>query len=109
MTGIMDKPRSWPDAPARNGESYGVMDPVFKAQMLAVMTMETWTKFGTDFKQMQQLIKKQSDTLQQMQVTNDVLVKQLADLQTKHTNLREATHKDRTDKILKPVPSTKVL
>lgn len=96
--GLLDKPKAWPDAPAEKGKSYGVMDPVFKKQMLAVMTMETWTEFGTKFQEMQRLIAKQAQILQQMQVTNDVLVKQLADVQTKHTNLREAVRKERTQK-----------
>lgn len=107
--GMLDQPKAWPDAPAEDGRSYGVLDPVFKKQMLAVMTMETWTKFGTQFQEMQRLIAKQSQTLQQMQVTNDVQTKQLADLTTKHTNLREATRKERTEKLLKPQPSQKVM
>lgn len=99
--GLLDKPKSWPDAPAREGESYGVMDPIYKTEQLAVMTMRTWLGFGTRFEKQRRLLESQNKALSSLQVTNDVLVKQLADLQTKHTNLREAVRKERTEKATK--------
>lgn len=98
---LLDKPKSWPDAPAREGESYGVMDPVYKTQQLAVMTMATWLDFGTRFEKQRRLLETQNKALTSLKVTNDVLVQQLADLQTKHTNLREAVRKERTEKATK--------
>lgn len=98
MTGVDIVPKAWPEVPAVRGKSYGVTDPVFKNTMLAVMTMETWMDFGTTFEQQKRLIAQQNATLVQLKTTNDVLTQQLADLQTKHHNLREAVRKERTDK-----------
>lgn len=99
--GLMDPPRAWPEVPAERGRCYGVNDPIFKNQMLAVMTMETWTDFGTQFEQQKRLLKAQNEAIQHSAVTNDVLKQQLADLQTKHDNLRDAVRKERLAKVTK--------
>lgn len=94
-------PKSWPDAPAERGKTYGVNDPIFKGQMLCVMSMETWLDFGTLHEAQRRKLEQQDQTLIQLKATNEVLVAQLADLQGKHHNLKEATRKERTDKALK--------
>lgn len=103
---LLDKPKSWPQVPARDGESYGVEDPVHKGYQLAVMTMKTWLDFGTKFEVQRRTLEAQNSTIRELQVTHDVLVKQLADLKTRHENLREAVRKERTEKILNPTKGT---
>lgn len=94
------KPKKWPDAPAIVGETYGVNDPIYKDQQLCVMAMQTWLNFGTLYEAQRRKVAQQDQTLIQLKATNDVLVEQLARLQEKHSNLKEATRKERTAKAL---------
>lgn len=105
---MMAPPKNWPSAPAKPGVAYSVPDPVFKQDKLAVMLLDTWVDFGTKYEEQRRMIEQQNKTLLQLKAMNDVLVAQMAALQEKHDNLREATRKERTDKILgnKPVPPT---
>lgn len=99
--GLMDPPKAWPEAPAERGKSYGVMDPIFKNQMLAVMTMETWTDFGTQFEQQKRLLRAQNEAVVGADVTIKAMTQQLADLREKHDNLRDAVRKERLGKATK--------
>lgn len=95
-------PKNWPEAPAVRGTTYSVNDPVFAGERLVVMSWDTWVDFGTVHEALKRKTVQQDTTLIQLKATNDVLVAQLAALQEKHTNLREATRKERTAKALKP-------
>lgn len=95
---MFGKPKNWPAAPARHGESYQVEDPVFKKDKLAVMLLSTWLECGTKFEVLTRKVAAAERAAIELKVTNDVLTKQLADLQAKHTNLREAVRAERTAK-----------
>lgn len=101
LSSTKSPPKNWPSAPARRGESYSVNDPVFQTEKLVVMSWDTWLDFGTKHEANRRKIEQQDKTLIQLKATNDVLVAQLAALQEKHTNLREATRQERTSKALK--------
>lgn len=99
----MDKPKQWPQVPAEPGKSYGVQDPVFPTYQLAVMLMSTWLDFGTRFEAQRRRIAALETAAVELKTTNDVLARQLADLKTKHENLREAVRKERLGKVSQQV------
>lgn len=87
--------KSWPDAPAVRGKSYGVRDPMYGKEMLAVMTMETWLDFGTIHEAQRRKVEQQDATILQLKATNEVLTKALAELTLKHQNLRDSLKRQR--------------
>lgn len=89
------KGKSWPDAPAVRGKTYGVNDPVFPGTQLCVMTMETWVDFGTIHEQFRRKLEQQDKTLVVLKTTNEVLTKELAELKLKHENLKSAVKRQR--------------
>lgn len=95
------QPKNWPNAPAVRGQTYSVNDPVFQKDQLVIMLWDTWLDHGTVHEALKRKVEQQDKTLLQLKAMNDVLVAQLAALQEKHTNLREATRKERTAKALK--------
>lgn len=89
------KGKHWPDAPAVRGKSYSVNDPIWPGMKLAVMTLETWTDFGTIHEQQRRKVEQQDKTLVALKTANDVLAKALADLRDKHENLKAAVKRQR--------------
>lgn len=95
------RPKTWPEVPAVRGQTYSVNDPIFPSNQLVVMLFDTWVDFGTVHEQLRRKVAVQDTALIQLKTTNDVLTQQLADLQTKHHNLKEATRTERTAKAMK--------
>lgn len=87
--------KSWPEARARRGETYGVPDPIYETDKLVVMTMETWVDFGTLHEALRRKVAQQDITLVQLHAVNAVLTKELADLKLKHDNLRAVVKRQR--------------
>lgn len=88
-----DKP--WPEGRAVRGKTYGVNDPIYATDRLAVMLMETWVDFGTIHEQQRRKVEQQDRTLIQLHATNEVLLKELAELKLKHENLKAAVKRQR--------------
>lgn len=103
------KDKIWPDVPAQLGVVYKCQDPMHKGVTLAIQTIESWLNWGTMYEAQRRKIEQQDKTVLQLRATNDVLVAQLAALQEKHHNLREATRKERTDRHTKTTPPKAIL
>lgn len=84
---------NWPATRAVKGVTYNIGDN--HGDRLSVMTTETWLDFGTLFEAQRRKVEQQDKTLIQLRATNDVLVKQLAELKAKHDNLRAAVKHQR--------------
>lgn len=82
--------KKWPDAPAVRGQIYGVNDPVFKKDTLVVMTAETWVDHGTNYERLRRDLSASLDAAQKLKLAYDTAVRELANLQEKHQNLRAA-------------------
>lgn len=79
----------WPNAPAQRGKFYGVKDPVFKTDMLCVMTMETWTDVGTFLAKSEEAMKKQAEKIKEVMAANASLEMSLADANSRLNSLRD--------------------
>lgn len=79
----------WPNVPAQRGKFYGVKDPVFKQDMLCVMTMDTWTDVGTFLKNSEIAMKKQADKIEELMRANTGLSAENRDLTKRMDNLRD--------------------
>ncbi len=91
---VPSKQGEWPTSPAVRGRFYGVNDPVFKKDMLCVMTMETWGDFGTLFKQHEVVMAKQNGKIIELKAANDALAAQLRDANERLRNLRRVRRKE---------------
>lgn len=96
------KQKTWPNAPAKRGEFYGLTDPVRGDQMLVVMSNDTWLDVGTELEKAKRVAKERGDKIVELNATNAVLVAQLAALQDKHAALREQLKKHRLNLVLNP-------
>lgn len=87
--------KSWPNARAVRGVTYGVNDPVFQIDRLVVMLWDTWVDFGTVHEALKRKVAQQDKTLVALNAAKDVLVAQLAQTQTRLDNLRASEKKRR--------------
>jgi hypothetical protein len=85
----------WPNSPPIHGNVYGFHCPSTGAEMVA-MTKDTFLQHGTHMEGMRRANHDLDGRVKE-------LVAQLADLQTRHENLREATRKDRLAQLEKQI------
>jgi hypothetical protein len=91
------KDKHWPDARAVRGMVYGVPDPIYGklGDKLVVMLNETWLDYGTQAERMRRDIEAAGKEVARLTVLNNTLTAELADLRTKHHNLRAAEKRRR--------------
>lgn len=82
--------KHWPNAPAVRGQIYGVPDPVFPKDKLVVMTAETWVDYGTTHEKLRRDLNAAIDSGAKLKLAYDTAIRELANLQAKHQNLRAA-------------------
>lgn len=93
--------KPWPEGPAQRGKYYGVNDPIYQGTMLCVMTMETWTDFGTLVQKLKKALvdaeaaaKAQNTAIQELKAANIALAAQHGDAMERLQNLREQRRKE---------------
>lgn len=101
---VPSRQAEWPTAPAKRGRFYGVNDPVFKKDMLCVMTMDTWTDVGTMIANHEKVTKLQNGKIIELQAANGALAAQLRDANERLRNLRRVRRKEMRNDIEKYEP-----
>lgn len=91
-----DPQRAWPAGPAVAGAVYTFPGrETFGEGEMVAMTMDTWLNFGTDMERFRRTAEQQDKRIRELLGENAGLSTRLAELQTKHSNLREATRAQR--------------
>lgn len=85
----------WPHTRAKRGVAYQTPDPVHQGDLLVVMLNDTWLDHGTH---LQKVIRERDKALKagtELKVAYDTAIRELADLRTKHENLKAAEKRRR--------------
>lgn len=86
---------SWPNAPAKRGEFYGVADPVWPAQQLVVMSNDTWLDFGTLMAKQRETMSTQNNTIIEQRAVIAQLTAKLNDVTDRLEATRTARKKEK--------------